>query len=161
RLRRRAGMLLRAQTNIYAALGLFVAAALVSVVGAALGSTHPFGYRVAAITSLGIGSGAAVSLVAGCTLLVRETPLALQSVSQETALLEARMRPPSAACEKCYRRGRETDPAWAARGGVARGVAAGDAGLRWPVPRPQRRRRRRWRCRRGRRRWRCRLGRRR
>jgi len=97
RLRRRAGMLLRAQSHVYAALGLFVAAALVSVVGAALGGAHPLGYRVAAITSLGIGSGAALSLFAGCTLLVRETRLALHSVSEETALLEARMRPPSAA----------------------------------------------------------------
>jgi hypothetical protein len=97
RLRRRAGLLLRAQTCFYAALGLFVAAALVSVVGAALGSQHLAGYNAAAIAGFAIGSGAAVSLFAGCTLLIRETRLALQSLSEETALLEARLRPATGA----------------------------------------------------------------
>ena len=90
RLRRRAGMLLRAQTGLYAALGLFVATGFVSVVGAALSAGHPASYQVAAIISAIIGFGAAASLFYGCSLLVRETRLALESLSEETALLEAR-----------------------------------------------------------------------
>jgi hypothetical protein len=90
RLRRRAGMLLRAQTCVYAALGLFVATALISIVGAALGGEHVSGYRVAVAISFAVGVGAASSLCYGCSLLVRETRLALQSLGEETALLEAR-----------------------------------------------------------------------
>jgi hypothetical protein len=92
RLRRRATLLLRAQSYFYAALGLFVATALVSVIGAALATGHVAGYFVAALGSFAIGSSAAVSLVYGCLLLVRETRLALQSLNEETALLEARLR---------------------------------------------------------------------
>ena len=92
RLRRRAGLLLHAQTCFYAALGSFVAAALVSVVGAALAAEHTIGYRVAAVGGFTVGAGAVSSLFVGCTLLVRETRLALQSVSEETELLEARLR---------------------------------------------------------------------
>lgn len=92
RLRRRAALLLRAQTCFYAALGLFVVAALVSVLGAALASEHAagVGYRLAAMGGFTVGLAAALSLFYGCILLVRETRLALVSLSEETALLEAR-----------------------------------------------------------------------
>jgi len=93
RLRRRAGMLLRAQTCFYAALGLFVTTALVSVAGAALAQGHPAGYHLAGVSGLVVGTAATASLVYGCTLLVRETRLALLSLSEETALLEARALP--------------------------------------------------------------------
>jgi hypothetical protein len=93
RLRGRAGMLLRAQTCFYAALGLFVTTALVSVAGAALAPGHPAGYQLAGVGGLLVGSAATGSLVYGCTLLVRETRLAVLSLSEETALLEARARP--------------------------------------------------------------------
>lgn len=93
RLRRRAGMLLRAQTCFYGALGLFVATALVSVLGGSLALGHPAGYRLAALGGLVVGSGAAGSLFYGCSLLVRETRVALQSLAEETELLEARARP--------------------------------------------------------------------
>jgi hypothetical protein len=93
RLRRRAGFLLRAQTCFYAALGLFVVAALVSVLGAALAAGHPLGYQTAALAGFAVGSAAALSLFYGCTLLIRETRLALVSLSEETSLLEARSRP--------------------------------------------------------------------
>src|SRR5215831_4272353 len=63
RLRRRAGMLLRAQTCFYAALGLFVATALVSVLGASLAQGHPAGYEAAGVSGLLVGTGAAASLV--------------------------------------------------------------------------------------------------
>ncbi|MDB4967074.1 MAG: hypothetical protein JWN44_2763 [Myxococcales bacterium] len=91
RLRRRAAFLLRAQTCFYAALGLFVVAALVSVLGAALGIEHTWGYRVAVLVGFGVGLLAALSLFYGCILLVRETRLALRSLGEETALLEARL----------------------------------------------------------------------
>ncbi len=94
RLRRRAGFLLRAQTCFYAALGLFVMTALVSVLGAALGSSgHPFAYHLAAFAGFIIGATAGGSLCYGCALLIRETRMALLSLSEETALLEARARP--------------------------------------------------------------------
>jgi len=93
RLRFRAGLLMRAQTCFYGALGLFVLGALVSVLGAALGSSsHPLAYRVAAVAGFLIGATAAGSLFYGCTLLIRETRMALLSLSEETALLEARCR---------------------------------------------------------------------
>jgi hypothetical protein len=93
RLRRRAAFLLRAQTCFYAALGLFVVGALVSVVGAVLGtSSYPLGYHVAGIAGFTIGATAGGSLFYGCTLLIRETRLALLSLSEETELLEARIR---------------------------------------------------------------------
>jgi hypothetical protein len=90
RLRRRGALLIRAQTCFYAALGLFVAAALVSVLGAALAGGHPVGYRVAVIAGFMVGGGAATSLFVGCTMLVRETGLAVQSLHEETELMEAR-----------------------------------------------------------------------
>jgi len=97
RLRRRAGLLLRAQTCFYAALGLFVFAALISVVGAALANGHELGYRAAAIAGFAAGSAAALSLFYGCTLVIRETRMALLSLAEETVLLQARMRPASPA----------------------------------------------------------------
>jgi hypothetical protein len=94
RLRFRAGLLLRAQTCFYAALGLFVLAALVSVIGAVLGSSsHPFGYHIAGFAGFLVGATAGGSLFFGCVLLIRETRLALLSLSEETELLEARCRP--------------------------------------------------------------------
>ena len=92
RLRRRARLLMRAQTCFYAALGLFVAAALVSVLGAALAGGHPVGYRAAVVAGFAVGASAAASLVVGCTLLVRETHLAVQSLNEETSLMRARAR---------------------------------------------------------------------
>jgi hypothetical protein len=92
RLRRRAALLLRAQTCFYGALGLFVGGALLAVVGAALAPDHPIGYRVAGIAGFSVGATAAGSLIYGCMVLVAETRLALQSLGEETALLEARAR---------------------------------------------------------------------
>jgi hypothetical protein len=39
-----------------------------------------------------VGSSAATSLCYGCVLLVRETRMALQSLGEETAFFEARVR---------------------------------------------------------------------
>src|SRR4051812_26574763 len=67
RLRRRAAFLLRAQTCFYSALGLFVVAALVSVLGAALAAEHAsgVGYRLSAVGGFTVGLTAALSLFYG------------------------------------------------------------------------------------------------
>ncbi|MGC4095074.1 MAG: DUF2721 domain-containing protein [Polyangiaceae bacterium] len=95
RLRKRAGLLLRAQTCFYGALGLFVGAALISVLGAALGQTHMAGYGIAAYLGFLVGGAAALSLLYGCTLLVRETRLAPESLSEEALVFELRTLPAS------------------------------------------------------------------
>src|SRR5215510_10307415 len=82
RLQRRGAMLLHAQTCIYAALGLFVATALLSILGGSLGQGHPGEYRLAGVIGLAVGTAAAVSLVAGCSLLVKETRLAVVSLRE-------------------------------------------------------------------------------
>ena len=80
----RAQLLLRALTNFYVSLGSFAAASLVSLFGAGV---IPPGLRYAA---LAIRAGALLcgvigvsGLVIGCTLLVRETRLALQGLREE------------------------------------------------------------------------------
>lgn len=94
RLRRRARLLLRAQTRFYVALGLFVASALLCVVGAALASSYPTGYRVVGVVGFGAGSAAAISLVWGAMLVVQETRIALEALTEEGAMLEALLQPP-------------------------------------------------------------------
>lgn len=93
-LSKRGILLMRAQTCFYGALGLFVAAALISVVGAGLTPNHPLGYRIAAACSLGVGLSAALSLVYGCGLVVRETRLALVNLHDEAGLIEIRAGAP-------------------------------------------------------------------
>lgn len=82
-LRRRGRMLTRAQSAIYAALGAFVATALVAVVGALLASTQSVASTVVGVFALLVGTGGAGSLIHGCTLLVRETRLALAGLSED------------------------------------------------------------------------------
>ena len=56
---------------------------------------HPVGHLVAAVISFSVGAAAASSLFYGCILLVRETRLALLSLSEETAVLETRINGPN------------------------------------------------------------------
>ena len=97
RLRRRAGLLLQAQTCLYAAVGLFVATALVSIFGSTMAREHPGEYRIAGVGGIVVGTAAVISLIAGCLLLVRETRLAVVSLGEETDLLDVRLRPFEAA----------------------------------------------------------------
>jgi hypothetical protein len=92
RLTQRAALLIRAQTAIYGALGLFVAGALLSVAGAALSIGHPTAYQIAALVSFGVGSLAAASLLYGCLLIVTETRMALVGLNDEAALIDARLK---------------------------------------------------------------------
>src|SRR4051812_31340560 len=86
RLRARAQLLIRAQSAIYAALGLFVATALVAVVGAGLDVGHSDGARGVAIAGLAFGVLATGGLLHGCLLIIRETRLALLTLREDVAL---------------------------------------------------------------------------
>ena len=83
----RGTMLLRALRIFYAALGAFAASALVAIVGAALAAYElEAAFRVAAVIGFAAGSAAVLALVVGCTLMVRETRLAIRMLTNEIAL---------------------------------------------------------------------------
>lgn len=86
-LRTRGEMLLRALRLFYAALGLFAASALVSVGGsvAAYYGQKAF-FQVAAGLAVMTGASAVIGLASGCTLMVRETQLAVQSLANEAEI---------------------------------------------------------------------------
>jgi branched-subunit amino acid transport protein len=90
-LRTRAQMLLRGLRLFYAALGFFAASALVSVGGsiAAFYGKKLF-FEIAAGLAVLTGASAVVGLAVGCTLMVHETRLAVQSLAAEA---EIRIRP--------------------------------------------------------------------
>lgn len=84
RLRTRAAMLFRALRILYAALGGFAAAALITVVGSILAYYDViFEFHATAILGLAVGAFSVTSLVYGCSLLVREIRLALIQVREE------------------------------------------------------------------------------
>lgn len=84
RLRTRAQLLFRALRILYAALGSFAAAALITVLGSALAYYDVvFGFHFTAVLGLAIGGFAVGSLVYGSSLLVREIRLALIQVKEE------------------------------------------------------------------------------
>jgi hypothetical protein len=80
----RGRMLLRALRLFYAALGLFAASALVSVGGSIATYYGLKGlFEVAAGLAVITGASAVIALVTGCTLMVQETRLAVQSLTKE------------------------------------------------------------------------------
>jgi Protein of unknown function (DUF2721) len=93
----RAHMLIRALRFFYAALGLFAASALVSVAGS---TAAYYGYRLGFQACAGLailtGASAVVGLTVGCSLMVHETNMAVQSLTEESKLRIAMrgMRPP-------------------------------------------------------------------
>jgi len=86
-LRIRALMLLQALRLFYAALGFFAASALVSVGGsiATYYGQKPL-FLVAAGLAVMSGASAVVGLAVGCTWMVQETGLALQSLAKEAEI---------------------------------------------------------------------------
>jgi Protein of unknown function (DUF2721) len=82
----RAQLLLKALRCFYAGIGLFAASALVSVAGS-IGAYY--GQRLlfegAAVLAVITGASAILGLSTGCVLMVRETQLAVQSLSEEAA----------------------------------------------------------------------------
>lgn len=89
---RRALWLLKAQTAFYAALGLFVVSALLSVLGAVLATIRPELLLAVGAVGLSIGTLAAMSLVYGCAVLVHETRLAVSNIEDDVVLLSIRSR---------------------------------------------------------------------
>ncbi|HTP67562.1 MAG TPA: DUF2721 domain-containing protein [Dongiaceae bacterium] len=97
-LRNRAQMLLTALRLFYAALGLFAASALVSVGGSvATYYGQKIWFEVAAGLAVLTGASAVVGLSVGCSLMVHETRLAVQSLAAEA---EIRIRPSNSASLK-------------------------------------------------------------
>jgi hypothetical protein len=80
----RGTLLMRALQIFYASLGAFAAAALAAVVGSVFTAYDlPVAYRAAAMLGFFAGAGGVSGLVVGCTLMVRETRLAIQNMAEE------------------------------------------------------------------------------
>lgn len=84
RLQARSRLLLHALRAIYASLGLFAVSALISVVGA-LATYYALSVVVYVAATIAVAAGvtAVAGLVAGCSLMVAETRLALESVHHD------------------------------------------------------------------------------
>jgi len=99
RLQVRAQLLFKALRILYASLGAFAAAALISVIGSAMAFYgQQLAFRAAAVAGLATGAFAVTGLVSGCILMVSETRFALQNITEEAEM--ARIRYHSAPEEK-------------------------------------------------------------
>jgi Protein of unknown function (DUF2721) len=94
RLRVRGHLLLRALRFLYSSIGSFAAAALISIVGAliAAGAGDAASHAFAAL-GLVAGTVGVTGLVIGCTMMVRETGLAVEFLSEE---IDVTQHPPPA-----------------------------------------------------------------
>jgi hypothetical protein len=89
RTERRSLMLLTSLRSFYLSIGCFAFASLVSIIGAGIASApYELGLRIATVISLGAGVLGVGSLVYGCIMLVRETRLAVFTISEETRFIE-------------------------------------------------------------------------
>jgi hypothetical protein len=87
----RAKLLLAALRLFYASLGSFAASALISVIGSVLAFYNvPAAFYMAAVAGLVIGALGVTGLVVGCTIMVRETRFAMQTLSEEAGLRHIR-----------------------------------------------------------------------
>jgi len=84
RLKFRGKQLLKALRLFYAALGAFAASALIAVVGSLFSfyDLH-LAFRLTAALAFGAGAIGVSALVTGCSSMVRETRLAIQSIAEE------------------------------------------------------------------------------
>jgi uncharacterized membrane protein len=87
----RAQLLVKALRVIYASLGLFAAAALVSV-GGSISSYYgqALMFELAAILAILTGASATTGLCIGCFLMVRETRVAMQNLAEEATIRSTR-----------------------------------------------------------------------
>jgi Protein of unknown function (DUF2721) len=86
-LRARAQLLLRSLRLFCAGLGLFAASALASVAGSVASYYRQrLPSEVTAILAVATGASAVVALCFGCTLMIHETRLAVQSLAKEAEL---------------------------------------------------------------------------
>jgi hypothetical protein len=91
----RGHLLYRALRIMYASLGSFAAAALLSVIGSALSFfALRLAFDAAALIALLIGLYAVSALVFGCILMVRETRLAVQTITEEAEYARTQWHPP-------------------------------------------------------------------
>lgn len=93
-LRTRSQMLLKALRMVYAALGLFVTSALISV-GGSMSAYYGQKFLFEAAAGVGIltGASAVVGLSVGCSMMVHETRLAVQSLAKEADMLSKHVPP--------------------------------------------------------------------
>lgn len=85
-------MLVRALQNYYLSIGSLAAASLISVLGAgAVGASYPIALKIAVYVSMAAGIVGVVSLVVGCFVLVRETRLAVYTISEDAQTLTKRL----------------------------------------------------------------------
>jgi len=83
-------MLIRALRLFYLALGGFVTAALVSLLGAVLTQVLPSNFSVAVeIIAILTGSAAVFALVNGALILVKETQIAVEILEEEACKVQA------------------------------------------------------------------------
>ena len=96
-LQARGNLLLRALRMYYAALGSFAASALAAVAGSAL-AAYDFqtAFHIVAVVGFLVGSGGVSSLVVGCVMMVRETRVAIKSMTEEVELARIRDGDPPA-----------------------------------------------------------------
>jgi len=87
RLDKRAQLLLKALRSFYAALGLFISAALLAIVGSAAAAYGwQAAYQVVIATALGVGALAVSAVVMGSVATVREARLAVENLREEAKL---------------------------------------------------------------------------
>jgi hypothetical protein len=74
----------RALRTFYVSLGSFAASALAAVAGSVLAAYDlQIPLQAAAVVGLGVGTGGVLALVFGCSLMIRETRLAIQTMTEE------------------------------------------------------------------------------
>jgi hypothetical protein len=88
RLQFRAQVLFRALRVLYASLGLFAGAALITVVGSAMAYFQwQFAFHAAAVIAFLTGASAVIGLASGCALMVQETRVAVQNLAEEARVV--------------------------------------------------------------------------
>jgi Protein of unknown function (DUF2721) len=87
RLEQRGSLLVRAMRCFYGAIACFASASVVSILGASIVSSQ-YTWTFEAIVGISFVAGVAgfIGLAVGCSFLVRETRLALRSLSEEADL---------------------------------------------------------------------------
>jgi hypothetical protein len=84
-LQTRAQLLLRALRCFYLGLGLFASSALISIAGSiVVYYSRPSAFQIAAGIGVACGASAVIALVCGCSLMIRETQLAVKGLAYET-----------------------------------------------------------------------------
>ncbi len=90
RIERQAVLLLAALRAEYVALGSFITASLISIVGAGLSAAAHPAARLMIALALVVGFVGAGTLVWGCVNLFRATRLSMRNISEEAAMIRAR-----------------------------------------------------------------------